>query len=654
MSETSTTLTIEMPGLTNSKQFLSWRDDPTRIVKCYEDKRSDMGHELAEARVYLGLYYSRPNWNELQGSEQNQDYAFFKALGFNLLLEAASSIRSQVVKSLQVKLVPVGGNFEMDQASDTFNRILDHLYESEDFLGLMEDLFTDAAICGRGYGLWEPDFQSNLKVYRLDPLCTFYNYDKTEVIFRRVVSRRRAYSICEDDRQRQVIADAPCVDTHDDYIARVDSQSGWDSKSEDCIALYYGFAETLGDKEKGVRCVVTQKKGVLFGTPESGEESAKCEAWDIKLPVFSLNYDTGFREGEARPMARSMAPYAIESLGFAKHYREQLAGSRTTIISPDDVTVELGNADYQHIKYPRGVAQRGDIDIQVPKTVSEDVKGALDGYKERGLAEHGINAGMAAGEPPPQFKSGLAVQEWRASFLSRLSHPLRQVDGCWIGSHRITSQYFPKVYASKDAVYRAENTRALQSIPMSELAKVLGENSANWTFQIVSGLGLTDSGKLEAMGTFQEAGVVDAEEVLDNLKSPDLDAIKEEKLGPRWIISYQISQARDKGKIVQPIDGQDYAKAATRVNCAYASACAKGDYYPEANREALRRLYHLFLDRQKTPSPTGPTDLTPSAGAVTGALTAPNAPEGTIAPVPGPAAPVPVPQPSPMSPSPPA
>ncbi len=643
----TTTIQIGSQIATRVRKFASWIDDPTRLVKNWEDARKNSAHDLSEARTYLGLYYSRPNWADLDSSVNDQDYVHFKQLGFNLLLEAVGSVRSQVCKNLEVKLVPVGATFEQAMAAQTFNRILNHLYESENFLDLVCQLFADAAICGRGFGLWEPDFESNLKVYRLDPLSTFYNFDKTEVIFKRIVSRRRALAMFPDNVQD--ILGAPTVDWFDDYVPRVDSQSNWYDNSQDCIELYYGFAETLGTSQKGCHAIVTRKLAILKGTAAGGEEPAKCEPWDIKMPVFSLAYDTGFREGESRPMGRSMAPYAIESLGFARNLREQLQGSRPTITAPDDIQVELSNANFQRISYPRGVASAGEIQVDVPKTVSADVKTALTEYHDRGLAEHGINAGMAAGEPPPQFKSGLAVQEWRASFLARLSQPLRQVDGCWIGSHRITAQYFPKVYKSKPAVYRAENSRDLASIPMSEIAGALGEDSAKWTFQIVSGLGLTDSGKLEAMGTFQEAGVIDAEEVLDSLASPDLDAIKEEKLGPRHFISYQIDQARNKGKVVQPIDGQDYAKAATRTNNAYAAACAKGDYYPDKNIEALRRLYHLFLDRQKTPAPTGPTPLTPNADAVANAnpapVTAPMVPEGTIAPVPGPPAPVPPPVP---------
>jgi hypothetical protein len=605
----------------------SWAEDPTQLKACFDRRKEARAHDLAEAKVNLSLFYSRPEWGDLESGVVDGDFRFFRALGFNMLQEAANAVRSEVCKGLEVKLVPVGGTFDSLRSAEIFNQLLNSRFESEKFIDLAATLFLDSELCGRGYGLWEPDINRDLRVRRLDPLNTFFSSDMTDVLCLRLLPRRLVMATwgTTDDAKAAIEAAETAIN---EVINKVDSQT--DRDDEDNIEVYCGWMEPMG-KLPG-RQELQLAKGFRL--------DPKNDAWNMRLPVFSMQFDTGFRGGnDSRSLGRTIGPYSVWINALAKSYHEQLQGARTVVEHDDTIEIEAENANWQYWPKPKGA----EVKIHALDTaVSQEQKGALTSLHDKALQEAGINSGMAAGEPPPAFKSGLAIQEWRKSLLSRLSQPQRQFETGWVDSMRIAAAYFPRLYKGRKAQLQAKNTEMIELIDFDSLN--ISEKEASWTFQVVSGLGLTDSGKLEVFGSFQEAGLITAEVVLDQMTSPDVVAVKEEVLAHRRLISFQISQARDHNKLVAPIDGQDYKTAASRASNAYAAAVVKG-IYPRANLEKLRVLYHLFLARLNPPPAIEDTGVTAALPAQTDLAPAPaQAALGPVSPeaLP-PAAPVAVP-----------
>lgn len=607
----------------------SWAEDPKQLRACFDNRKEARAHDLAEAKVNLALFYSRPEWGDLESAVVDGDFRFFRALGFNMLQEAANAVRSEVCKGLEVKLVPVGGTFDSLRSAEIFNQLLNSRFESEKFLDLASTLFLDSELCGRGYGLWEPDINKDLRVRRLDPLNTFFNSDTTDVLTRRLLPRRLVKATWGGTKEADAAIDDADVASQE-VINQVDSQT--DRDDEDVIEIFAGWMSPMG-RLPG-RIEIQLAKGYQL---ETGE-------WDMCLPVFSMQFDTGFRGGnDSRSLGRTVGPYSVWINALAKSYHEQLQGARTVVEHDDTIDIEAENANWQYWPKPKGT----EVKIHALDTaVSQEQKGALSNLHDRALQEAGINSGMAAGEPPPAFKSGLAIQEWRKSLLSRLSQPQRQFETGWVDSMRIAAAYFPRLYKGRKAQMRAKNTEMIELIDFSTLN--ISEKEANWTFQVVSGLGLTDSGKLEVFGTFQEAGLLTAEDVLDQMSSPDLASTKEEVLAHRRLISFQITQARDHNKLVAPIDGQDFKAAAQRASNAYAAAVVKG-IYPRANLEKVRVLYHLFLARLNPPPaiaetgvaaalPANDTAALPAGAAAAAPALGPIMPDNVVPPAPVPAA----------------
>lgn len=596
---------------TSSGPPASFTDDPRKLKERFTAKRDAMADDLDEAECVLGLFYSRPDRADVLDAKIKGDYTFWKAEAFNLMQEAASAVKSEVCKPLEVKMVPVGANFEQLMSAQVFNQAVNSNMDEQEFLDKLSIAFLDSELCGRGYCIEEPDLDGNLTYSRLCPLNTFYNKSLTRVMGRRFMDRRLVEATFGDTPEKvEAIKGAPCA--RPEYIARVDALKLEDE--DDQIAVYFGYAAPLGKLEGRFVVQLDHQDVVLRDVP-----------WDMDVPVFSVTYDTGFREGEARSLGRIIAPYATQLKSLAKTHREQLAGNKTVVVHRPGVVFSPSNETWQHVEVPEGADEPV---IKTMSSVAPESKDGLTLYHDAGLREAGINSGMAAGEPPPQFKSGLALQEWRKSLLSRLSQPQRQFEKAWIWAMRIAAQYFPRLYKNKKVRVKAQNTALYELVDFNGLD--IKEKEANWTFQVVSGLGLTDSGKLEVFGTFQEAGVIDALDVLGQMSTPDLEAVKKQVLGHRNLIEKQISQARDYNKLIAPVDGQDYKFAATRASNAYAAAIVDG-IYPKANLEKLRVLYHLFLARaNKTPPPIVQPGVPANDNAAAAGAAAP-APAGDLA-----------------------
>jgi hypothetical protein len=595
-----------------------WEKDPRLTKRAWERKHESRAHLRAEGRAYAQLYYALPDWAQVEAAAAGGDFRYFRAFGFNLLAKACNAILSEVCKPLEVKVVPVGATLDELLASETFNQLLTARFETENFADLAFRLSLDAAIWGEGFGLWEPDVDGDLRCRRLLPDETFFTADGLQCFTRTFESRRSLLAWAEvyaDKEHRDAILEAieRAEPAHPEEITGVDAYSG---DEEDTLAVIRAWSAPLGKGKKGKHVVQLEWQGTTI----------RAVDWDMRIPVFRSRYSWGHRDGEAKSLARGVAPYAVWVNALAKAYHDQLAGAKTVVEHTPDAVLEFENTSWQYAEVPR----IGEFKIHsMDAAVSIEGKNALKVLDDNCLSEHGVNSGMAAGEPPPAFKSGLAIQEWRKSLLSRLSSQQAQYERLWLDSMRIAAEWYPRLYKDKSVQVKAANTGMLEYIDFKDLA--VNEKEANWSFQVVSGISLTNSGKLEVFSQFQQGGTFDELDVLEAMDGPDYEAAKTEKLGPRRLIRMQIAEARDYGRLVPPIAGQDYAKAAEMASNAYAAALLKRNHkgvciYPQRHMDLLQVLQQLYRARMPKSAPAMPPAVDAVDPALAGApLTDPSA-----------------------------
>lgn len=571
-------------------RYVSWIEEPYRLTSHVKRCRDAREHDLSESRSMLQLFYNRPAKESTTSVGDVVQWDGLKKLGFNLMAEALGGARSQICKPLKSRCTTVGATFETVRAIENFNRLLDGLLEANKFAtNIAPRLVIDGALCGAGYGLWEADpLTKNLVCSRLDPLETEISSDGTEAWTVRSMPRRRARAVFGNAEKKG--AEKGAVSVKDainsakkyraEHIAGVDSVTGGDS--EDNIAIYEAWALPMGD-EPGRHVIALDANTILVD-----------EKWELPvLPVFKFTWDFGFREGEARSLGRTIAPYSYWLNAMTQKLHDALKGCVPTMFYDEDAFGEDGpdltNVPFQKIAVPQGATKP---EITTPNAVNREVTQHIQTLREGGLREAGVSEQAAAGTAPPQFKSGLALQEWKEIIATRLSPQHQQHEAMYTESGRIVAHLAPRVYASKAARVQANATDLLEEISWKQIG-------ITETDQIVVQFTATGAspgqiaGKLEILNAFKEGGVVDELDVAMQFQSPDLKPLLDEKLADRRLLQHQIAKARDDGELIAPMVMQDHKHGAKTTGLAYMAAFLRG-IYPAKNMQALLRLHLRF------------------------------------------------------------
>jgi hypothetical protein len=577
---------------------------------------------INEGATYLALYFNVPA-NALTASEGGKIIGFdgLKELGFNILAEAVRAGKAQIVQPLQPRVTPIGGTFETTRACEGLGQVIDGIFQMCNFTGLMEQLLIDGACTGEGYGIVELDpKRKDFSVARLDPLETFHNSDRTEVVTTRMMSRRKALAyLGVTDELRAAIRAMPTYKP--EMLVAVDNQQQWDA--EDNVAIYCGWTETLGNDD-GTRVM-------QLSDPDGTVVPKHTGPWKHPLPVFSFQWDHGHRGNDSKPLGRTIAPMHYWLNKMVRKMHDALQGVVPTVVGTKDP--KWSDVPYQFIRQ-----EPGDPPVQViiPHSVSQDVRQEIVDLREQVYRETGLSEEAAAGSAPPQFKSGVALSTWKKIINQALSQQHRNHDGAHQQATRIFCSWAPEVYANKQARALARGTDIIKQIDFKKVN--LPEDSYSVGFDPVSDLPKQIPYQLEMMGFMEEKGWIDGDEVLTHLNIVDFRAAAKRRGGPRALMELQIAQALGEGELIPPSEMQDHQKLAELAGQAYQAAQAQYIRPPNQNMQALLHLYLLAKARVQPPAappapgpaPTLPT-LTPEV--------APALDAGTVAP---PAAPLPI------------
>ncbi len=576
---------------------------------------------VMEGATYLALYFNRPA-AALTAEAGGQIIGFdgLKDLGFNVFAEATRTGKSQIVQPLQPRLSPIGGTYETLRAAEGLGQVVDGVFDMCDFTGLMGSLVTDGACTGEGYGLIEADpVSKDFAAIKLDPLETFYNNDRTEVVTTRMISRRRALawfggSEEKDDRIRALPKYEP------DRLVEVDSPSAWEA--EDNVALYCFWAEKIG-RLKG-------RQIIQLGDPD--RSMVVNGDWEHPLPVFSFPWDRGYRgQNDAKPLGRTIAPMHYWINQIVRKMHDAAKGIKPVVVGGKDP--KWSDVPYEFIKQEPGEAA---VQVYLPKAISEDLRQLNQDIREQVYRETGLSEDAAAGAAPAQYKSGVALSTWRKIVNEALNQQHRAYEQAWKQASRIIVSMAPKVYATKKARAMARGTDIIEQIDFSKVN--LPEDSYAMSFDVVSDLPKTLPEKLNMMAFAEEKGWVDADEVLIHINVVDFKAAAKRRAGPRALINLQISRALTDGVLIPPSEVQDAAKLAELAGQAYQAAQAQHLQPPRENMQALLHLYLLAKARVQPPALPAPPAPDLSLPPLTPEV-APPLPTGTVAP---PAAPLPI------------
>lgn len=577
-------------------RFVSWLDDPTRVIANHKRAQQARRASLSEGETNLQLFHDRPATN-LTTTDGNQIVTMdgLRDLGFNVLAECALGANSQICKPLQAKLAPVGGTWSTLKACESMGRLIDGVMDNNKFLRLAGMLVVHGQLCGNGFGLWEADpITKDFRASMLDPLDTFMSSDETEVTTVRLMSRRRAkawvkgYAKGHELKDLQAaIALLPAYEPR--YIVGVDAFGQFDA--EDNIAWYEAWALPVGD-EPG-RHVIQFTEQVFIE-----------ERWDHSvLPVFKFTWADGHRGHiDGRPMGRDVAATHFWLNEMVRKMYDALRGAKPMVIGESDPM--LSDVSYEFIQTKPGEKP---FQVVTPNPVSQDVRQHIVDLREQAHRATGTSEEAAAGAAPPQFKSGIALQTWRQIVNERLSRQHQAYEELWTQSGRIIATLSPRVYASGKARTRAIGSKLIESIDFSKIK--LPEDGYVLSFDAISDLPKHIPAKLEFMSAISEMApeVVDVGDVLARLDIVDLKAITERINGPKALIEKQIDKALSDGEILAPTEAQDAAMGVKMVGQAWQAAMASYMQPPRANLEACRRLYRLFKARDKKTAPALPT-----------------------------------------------
>ncbi len=578
-------------------------EDSFALIEEIDRIKQGKAHEHSESRTLQQLFYQRPEYSPetLVGSVIS--FTGLKKLGFSVVGEALDAAVNRIAKQIRTRLLTDGGTSSQQRAVTAANRIVEGL-QREQNTPIGRQLCYDAALNADGYGyaLRYPDANGNLRLRRLDLYETNVTPDGLQGTTTVYMSRREAKGLYGGTEENDAAIDAAEC-TYPEPIPGVDSQSSYDLY--DKIAIRMGWLLPAG-KQKG-KFVVQLDANTLL---DEGEWKHPV------LPIIRLKVADGFRDGDGKPVGRSLSPYQywinsllqklwIQIQAQVPHKVEQ---EGTNSKSPNDVP-------FQTTTYKKG---QKPPEIYLPKTVSADIIAHLERLHEGALREIGSTDG-STDVIPAGIKSGLAIQEYRQEVQIRLSGWADGWRQFWEDDARVIAYMAPELYKTKPARVRADNSELLEAIKWPNIKEL------SWTIvtQTSGALPNSVSGKLETFNTFKDAGVgIDGLDIMEAFENPDLRAIFDPKLAPRKRVKMMIEKALTEGVCITPDETQDAQYGAQLAADNYNLALLKGTY-SRAETDALFRLYLLFKARAGSTGAATQTAPAPAAATTPPAETPP-------------------------------
>ena len=580
---------------------------PGLLIRDFEETKAARANVLTEARTYASMLFLRPG----QAFKVGADIMVYspeglRELGFNSMAEACFGALSQVARPLKSKVVPVGGTWKQKRTCEGLGQLIDGNHAASNFNAIAANLTLDCMWAPEGFAVWEDDGKKNLRCFRLDPLESFMSSDRKEFVTCRARQRREVIARFAKDNEELAKAIADVPPWHPDYVPGAENEDTF--ATEDTIAVYEGWQEGINGFDKGKHVIVLTPNIVLLE-----------EDWPYPVPIVASHWNPGLRSvSDSAPLGRQIAPLmAIENQAHMK-VQDAIAGSVVIIKGRKDP--KLSDVPYQFIQTDPNDPEIGDFSVEVPNVVSEDTRKHIQDVKDTITRLTGISEQSQTGEPPPQYKSGVALEQYIGILNKRLSFQHAMFKAMYDASARIQTTQGPRVWSDNASIAAADGTDVIALIDWS--AVKMPEESYRISFDAISDLPNHIPNKSELFQITKDMGISDAIDLIANLNTPDFQRAAQRISGPRNYIEFQISQALDEGTIEPPNDMQDRAMVAKMSAEAWQAARCSKVRPPRGHMDALLVLWHLA-------AATGAPEAPPEAGPKT-----PESEQGAVTPTP--------------------
>lgn len=581
-----------------------WIEKPEMLWAYTAALENEMSDHMGLDRDCLRLGYSRPmRGGMVQDSRgylvAQETYDAWRSLGHSLTHEVCGAAASQIVRPLQVKVVPSGGDPELigqcEDASTAVNGVLD----GEDFLtGTAQRVVMDGLHCAVGWAKVAVDRTSgDLKVTRVDPLLMRWPLDAAElydVVEVQAIPRRRLLAAYKGNtRALAEIREAPAWTPP--TVQGVQQSTGGRNTS-DCIRVLEAFAVKLGDT-KG-RHVVALEKVVL-----------EQEDYDYDvLPYAPYRWDWDFRGFDGVSLARTVAPYDVWRRELTRMEYEAYKAAIPVVWEQEGEEAFTGLTDlaYQRARFSGARPP----EIKIAGVVSQDVKAQKQELREAAYAQAGVSLQAAQGTVPPGFKSAPSINAW-SEVVNLRSLQQQQRYEAWYGVvGRLIALFAPDAYKGRGVQVRSPNAEYLREVKFPNLAA----NKYRVQVLMTSGLPRTFSGRVSAIETLKDLGAIKPGQEARMLEVPDLEAVNSEAMAPRKLAESIVAGALNAKAPVYPAAGvpnipELITELLPLARARYMNALENGRFTPEA-LATIHRVIRV-AESLSVPPPTPPAAVLP-------------------------------------------
>lgn len=621
----------------------SWVKDPRLLMATARRLEREHAPRINENRGYQRLYYAKPFYSGsatlLTDSDANASFMYdrLRRHGANLSSEIIDAGIALLARRLQPKILPVGGDYETQEACDRLGRVVTGVSEAGNWLSELTEVARAGMINDIGFALFDVDpATSEIKCWKLDSNYVYWPLDgvrmpRTIIVVLPVPKAKLAAQFPQHaDKIYKLATWRPRK------VIGVDDLGGT-KYDVDTVAMSIGWALAMGPNDPGRKVVSSGDDLILDDQPyELDIHQVAPFRWKPNA--------TGFA---GVPLTRSIAPYDLTNKRLLARTLAALDGAVPWLLAEEENDIQaVSDIDFQRVTFPRGSVPP---QVIVPNPVSTQALDRMEANRASAFREAHINESAAQGQAPPGFKSAVAQFAWADSVQTVLLPQQEEWQSLWRhGAHIVVA------LMGKNQKARVRMGDLLEEVSLPDLPR----DKYKITFGLVSGLALTVSGRLEQLQQIQAAlpNKLDNEDILRHIGLPDTQQLADRLLAPRELAEWIVQRALKDGFTESPprMLGKDGLAALYRIaSQEYCGALKKPrNYYRRDHLEALRRVILICEWMQMNPTlpppppvevmaeplpqiPIGPSSVTPGTP-----VPAPPPPSGAPAPIPAPPPPI--------------
>lgn len=608
----------------------SWIEEPSRLRQAVDSCKSAHNADRNLSRHFLQLRYARPTsiGNNTGGGADRSAPIFIdgflpviKQLGYNQFLEVSDACTAKICQPLRPRVVPVAAKPNIHRNCTLYNRLIDGVLESCNFLEEATSAWEDSYCVPVGFVLFEIERNIGQIICRQG--------DGMHLYWRRGEGRNPIHLYYEEPVSRVVV-----LERYPEYEADIMRAPTWQPPTilgvdpptdgggeEDTIRLIRGWRRRTGDSPGKYVCAI--ESTVLNGGGD-GEE------WPYDFFPIAVARNRWARRGFGGiPMGMHVAPHHLAINRLARVAEDSFKGAIPFLMShQDSAKNEMTDVPFQVFKW-KG-QHRPEVIANNP--VSEQVLRRIDYHDAKAYAVAGINKAMAHGEAPKGVTAAVAMREIQAFADARAAEYQKHWESMYRQAGHIIVAFANELKKMRVPAHDAVNAELMEEIDMKAIA--MEKTDYRISYGLSSALSKSIPGLISDLGDFKDLGLVNLVDMAMAIgdKVPDLQYAMDRVTAHQRLASKMVQDALEKGEIpVVPSaqQGQQGLDAIVLLGQqAWSAAMINPDRYPAKNLEALRMLMKVAQSKKGAPAPVQPTG-TPGQALAPNAMTT----VGTPAPV---------------------